>query len=75
MNILGLCGSIRKGSLNRKLLRAAESTLPEGVTLTRIHCGDLPLYSEDIDGASKPSAVQQLLASIQQSDALLIATP
>ncbi len=73
MLVLGLCGSLRRGSHNRKLLEAARSGLPAGVRL-RVFEGlaDVPPYAED----SAPSdAVDALRAAVATADAVLIATP
>ena len=75
MKILGICGSLRKNSFNLRLLQAAEKRLPEGVRFLRFNCGELPMYNEDLDGATKPDAVERMLESIRSCDALLFATP
>lgn len=75
MNILGICGSLRKASFNRKLLLAAAACLPEGVRMETFNCGDLPLYNADLDGEHKPEPVIRLLNAVRDSDALLFATP
>ncbi len=75
MKLLGISGSIRKESYNTKLLHAAAQCLPEGVSLTVIDCGNLPLYNNDFDKEVKPEAVARLLQLIGECDGLLIATP
>jgi chromate reductase len=75
MKILGISGSLRKGSYNTGLLEAALQLLPEGVEMTLVGCGDIPLYNKDLDTANKPEAVQQLLQAIRQADGVLFATP
>jgi chromate reductase, NAD(P)H dehydrogenase (quinone) len=76
MRILGLPGSLRAGSHNVALLRAAAETLPPGVELVvwdRIR--DLPHYDEDLDVEPAPEAVQALRDAIAEADAVLVATP
>jgi len=73
MKILGISGSLRKGSYNTAALRAAQELLPQGVTLEIFDLAPLPLYSEDIDPF--PPEVKAFRERIAQSDALLIATP
>jgi chromate reductase len=73
MTILGISGSLRKGSYNTAALRAAQELLPQGVTLEILDLAPIPLYNEDIEPF--PPAVQVLRERIAQSDALLIATP
>ena len=75
MRILGLSGSLRRGSLNRRLLRAASALLPPGVELVEWDgLAGLPAYDEDLEDAP-PEAVREFLACVEDADALLIATP
>ena len=47
MRILGIAGSLRKGSYNRALLRTVRELLPEGVELVEHDIGSLPFYDGD----------------------------
>ncbi|HYT76695.1 MAG TPA: NAD(P)H-dependent oxidoreductase [Vicinamibacterales bacterium] len=42
--ITGLAGSLRRGSFNRALLRAAAESAPPGLRITTCEIGELPLY-------------------------------
>ena len=77
MRVLGLSGSLRRGSLNTALLRAAAERLPAGVELVEFeHLADVPPYDEDLDAAPvAPPAVRELREAIRAADAVLIATP
>lgn len=76
MRILGISGSLRRGSHNTKLLRAAAATLPpEAEFVEWDGLADLPAYDEDLDVDPAPAAVQRLRDAIAGADALLIATP
>lgn len=76
MKILGICGSLRKGSFSRMLLDQALSLSEQaGWETDRVDLGAIPLYNADIDGDEKPAAVTQLKDKIQAADAVLIATP
>jgi chromate reductase len=75
MKILGLSGSLRKGSYNTALLRAASDLLPDGMTLEIADLAPLPLYNADHDGANMPDVVRRFKDRIARADALLIATP
>jgi chromate reductase len=75
MKILGISGSLRKGSYNTGLLEATLQLLPEGVEMTLVGCGDIPLYNKDLDTTEKPEAVRHLLQAIRQADGILFATP
>jgi len=75
MNILGVSGSLRKGSFNTALLRAASEYLPAGATLEIQSLGGVPLYNFDVEQAGTPETVDDLRKRIRASDGLLIATP
>jgi chromate reductase len=75
MRILGIAGSVRRGSHNRRLLRAAAELLPPGAALVEWDgLAGLPIFDEDLEEAP-PAAVRELLEEIEAADALLIATP
>jgi len=75
MRILGISGSLRRGSHNRKLLRAAGTLLPPGVELVEWDgLAGIPAFDEDLEN-TPPEPVRELFAAIEGADALLIATP
>jgi chromate reductase len=75
MQVLGIAGSLRRGSHNRRLLRAAGDQLPPGVTMVEWEgLAGLPAFDEDME-AAPPEAVVEFLQAIDDADALLIATP
>ena len=75
MKILGISGSLRKGSYNTRLLELCRELLPERIAFEIYHCGGLPFYEQSLDGAKKPTAVIELLELVRNADALLFATP
>jgi chromate reductase, NAD(P)H dehydrogenase (quinone) len=75
VKVLGICGSLRKGSFNHAAVRAASELLPDGMSLTIAEIADIPLYNEDVRQAGFPPAVQRLREAIAAADALLFATP
>jgi len=75
LHLLGFSGSLRRGSFNSALLRAAAELLPEGVALEVLDLSPIPLYNRDVETAGTPEAVQNFKARIAAADALLIATP
>jgi chromate reductase, NAD(P)H dehydrogenase (quinone) len=75
MRILGISGSLRRGSHNRRLLRAAGDALPPGVELVEWEgLGGLPIFDEDLE-LSPPEPVRDFLEEVEAADAVLIATP
>jgi chromate reductase, NAD(P)H dehydrogenase (quinone) len=75
MRILGIAGSVRRESHNRKLLRAAGEVLSPGVELVEWDgLASLPIFDQDLE-SDPPAPVREFLAAIEEADALLIATP
>jgi len=75
IRVLGIAGSLRKGSYNAAALRAAAAVAPPGVSLTQTGLAGIPLYDEDVRSAGTPPAVSALAQAIIDADAVLIATP
>ncbi|HKH97076.1 MAG TPA: NADPH-dependent FMN reductase [Beijerinckiaceae bacterium] len=75
MKIVGLSGSLRKGSYNSAALRAAQALAPEGTVIEIAEIGDLPLYNDDVRAAGYPAAVERLRRQIAEADAVLFVTP
>ncbi len=76
MRIFALSGSLRDGSFNTALLRAAEELAPADVEFDHYErLGDLPHYNQDLDGDDPPESVIDLRARITAADGVLIATP
>jgi len=76
VRILAVSGSLRAGSHNTQLLRAAAEAAPAGVEVELWEgIGDLPPYDEDLEGAEAPAAVRRLREDWAAADAILFATP
>jgi chromate reductase, NAD(P)H dehydrogenase (quinone) len=75
MRLLGLAGSLREGSYNRGLLRAARELAPDGVEFEEHDLRGLPFYDGDLEAAGDPESVTELKDAIRRADALVIATP
>lgn len=74
--ITTLVGSLRQGSLNRKLAEASRALVPADVTLDVVGIDGIPVYNgDDEDQHGPPPAVVALKERIVASDALLIVSP
>jgi len=75
LNVLGVAGSLRAGSFNRGLLRAAEELAPAGMQIRSFELRGIPLYDGDVEAQGDPEPVREWKHAIAEADALLIATP
>ncbi len=75
MKVVGLSGSLRRGSFNSAVLRAAQAMAPEGMTIETAEIGDLPLYNDDLRAAGYPPPVERLRSELAGADAVLFVTP
>jgi chromate reductase len=75
MKVLGLSGSLRKGSFNTALLRAAIELAPAGMSIEEHSLADIPMYDEDVRQAGYPAPVLALRQAVAAADALLFVTP
>jgi chromate reductase len=73
--IVAFAGSLRRGSFNRALIRAAQELAPQGMTIESIEIGELPFYNADVEAQGDPPAVARFKASLLEADGVLIATP
>lgn len=74
LKILGFAGSLRVGSYNKALLRAAANLLPENATLEIFDLDGIPPFNQDLE-QNMPRKVMEFKSKIRDADALLIATP
>jgi chromate reductase len=72
--ILGISGSLRRGSYNTGLLYAAAELLPEHLRLDLFDLAPVPIFNQDLE-MDAPEPVRALKAHVAAADALLIATP
>ena len=75
VRILGIAGSLRRGSYNAATLRAAQELAPAGMTIERFDIAPIPLYNEDVREQGFPSPVEDFRGRIKSADGLLIVTP
>ena len=75
LRVLGFAGSLRAGSYNRALLRAAGELAPDGMRIDVHDLIDIPLYNGDVEAEGDPAPVAAFKDAIREADALLIACP
>lgn len=75
IRLLGMAGSLRSGSRNQALLRAAAEVLPDGVVLDTFDLGPIPFYNGDVEAVGFPEPVMRLRSEIVAADGLVLVTP
>ena len=76
IRVVAIAGSLRRGSLNRKMLEAARTLAPDVMDIEILDLAQVPLYNGDLDTElDRPEAVVRLKRAIASADALLISTP
>ena len=74
LKLLGVSGSLRKGSYNTAFLNVAQGLVPEGVELSIYDWRELPMFDADLL-ADEPAPVTAWKNAIAEADGVLIATP
>ena len=77
LNVITICGSLRKGSYNASLARTLPSLAPEGMTITPAPAWDkMPIYNHDIQaGTGFPADAEAWAAAIRAADGVIIVSP
>ncbi len=76
IRIVGISGSLRRGSFNTGLLRAAAESMPQGAELVIETIQGVPLYDADVEASQGiPARVEELKKAVAAGDGLLLATP
>jgi chromate reductase len=73
--LVGIAGSLRSGSLNAALLRAAADHAPASCPVDIVSIRDVPLYDGDVEARGVPATVAELKDRVAAADGLLLATP
>jgi chromate reductase len=75
--VLAISGSLRAGSSNSAILRAAQRLAPVGMRIDLYEdLGSLPHFNPDLDDTdTPPSAVAELRALVGAADGLIISSP
>lgn len=75
VRILGISGSLRRGSFNTATLRAAQELAPAGMIIETFDIAPIPAYNDDVREQGYPPPAAELRAKIKAADGLLIVTP
>jgi chromate reductase len=77
LNVVTICGSLRKGSYNRIVMNLLPSFAPDGMTITEAPpFAEFPLYDADVQNASGfPAPVQNLADAIRAADGVIFVSP
>jgi chromate reductase len=77
LNVISICGSLRKGSYNRIVMNALPGLAPEGMAIKEAPpFGEFPLYNADIQNSTGfPAPVQTLADAIRGAVGVIICTP
>jgi chromate reductase len=74
ITVAAFSGSLRKESYTTKLVKAFQQMAPKGITVKIIDISNLPLINQDLE-ENLPQTVKSLQSSVEQADAILLATP
>src|SRR5215211_2363659 len=77
LNVITICGSLRKGSFNAMVARTLPSLSPDGMAIKDAPpIGTLPLYNADVQNESGfPAPVNALAEAIRAADGVIFVTP
>jgi chromate reductase len=73
-NIAIIVGSLREGSLNRKMARAICALRDDNLDCSIVEIGDLPLYNQDFDG-TPPEQWWRFREQVAPADGVLFVSP
>jgi chromate reductase, NAD(P)H dehydrogenase (quinone) len=77
LNVITICGSLRKGSYNRMVMNALPALAPQGMQLKESPpISEFPLYNADVQNATGfPAPVQTLAEAIRAADGVIFNSP
>ncbi len=76
IRILGVAGSLREESVNRRLARLAGRLAPEGVELVEFDgLAQVEPFDEDVESRGFPLGAARFASAIRHADGLLVVTP
>src|ERR1700730_508668 len=77
LNVVSICGSLRKGSYNRMVMNLLPGYAPEGMKITEAPSfAEFPIYNADIQNSTGfPAPVQKLADAIRAADGVIFVSP
>ena len=77
LNVITICGSLRKGSYNRIVMNLLPSYAPAGMKVSEAPpWADFPVYNADVQNtAGFPAPVQTLAEAIRAADGVIFVSP
>jgi chromate reductase, NAD(P)H dehydrogenase (quinone) len=75
LDIIGICGSLRAGSINRMALNLVGQSMPGTMQMETLEWREVPIFDADVFAKGFPPVVQSLRERIRRADAVVIATP
>jgi len=76
LNVISICGSLRKGSYNRMVMNALPGLAPEGMSINEAPpFAEFPLYNGDVEQQGIPPAVQRLADAVRAADGVIFNSP
>jgi len=77
LNVISICGSLRRGSFNRMVMNALPSLAPAGMSIKEAPSfAEFPLYNADVQNSSGfPGPVTMLADAIRAADGVIFVTP
>ena len=77
LNVLSICGSLRKGSYNRIVMNTLQGYAPEGMRITEAPSyAEFPLYNADVQNSTGfPAPVQIMADAIRAADGVIFISP
>lgn len=75
LDIVGLCGSLRRASLNRAALRLAGELMPASMKLDIVDWREVPMFDGDVFAQGLPPVVATLRERLRRADGIVIASP
>ena len=76
LNVISICGSLRKASYNAMVQHSLPGLAPAGMTITASPpISDMPLYNADVQANGFPASVNTLADAIRAADGVIFNTP